>query len=129
MLILSRPDRYDNLIEHFRLPQTNTSLAATSHVVGCQISLERIAFLVGKYESSEGKRLINLDAEADRSFGWTPRRCDVYVGSFGDGLMEERVELVGELWSAGLRADLMYDDAVNIGLEEAMAECLAQGIL
>ena len=43
--------------------------------------------------------------------------------------MEERVELVGELWQAGLRADLMYDDAVNIGLEEAMAECLAQGIL
>lgn len=43
--------------------------------------------------------------------------------------MDDRVEIVGELWSAGLRADLMYDDAVSMGIEEVMAECLAQGIL
>lgn len=119
--------RYDNLVEHFRL--TSSSIQPAINLVGMQVSLERIALIVGKHESTEGKRLISLDAESQRSFGWTPRRCDVYVGSFGAGLMEDRVEIVGELWGMGLSADLMYEDGVGMSVENVMAECLAQGIL
>lgn len=84
------------------------------------IALEKITYLVGRFESAEGKRLLNLENEEARSFGHAPRRCDVYIGSFGQtskGSMEDRVEIAGELWGAGCRADLMYDDAVDMSLE------------
>lgn len=116
------PPRYDNLVEHFRL--TTSSVQPDTNLVGMQVSLERIAFLVGKHESTEAKRLIGLDNEAQRSFGWTPRRCDVYVGSFGEGFMKDRVEIVGDIWGSGLSADLMYEDGVSMSAESVMAECL-----
>lgn len=84
-------------MEHFRLPQTNNSVAPSSNLVGMQISLERIVYLVGKAESAKGKRLISLENEELRSYGWTPKRCDVYVGSFNEGFMEDRVEVIGEV--------------------------------
>ncbi|CED82329.1 eIF-2alpha kinase GCN2 [Phaffia rhodozyma] len=127
--VLAVGGRYDNLVDHFRLPQSNNSTSPTSNIVGMQIAFERIIFLVGKYESDQLKRLVNLDNEEARSFGWTPRRCDVYIGSFSQGLIGDRVEIAGELWAAALSADLMYEDAVGSGLEEVSAECLAQGVL
>jgi histidyl-tRNA synthetase len=96
------------------------------------VALEKITYLVGRFESAEGKRLLNLENEDARSFGHAPRRCDVYIGSFGTGSkgsMEDRVEIAGDLWGAGLRADLMYDDGLDMALEEVTAECLAQGVL
>ena len=124
--------RYDNLVEHFRLPETNTSVAPKANLVGMHVALEKITYLVGRFESAEGKRLLNLENEDARSFGHAPRRCDVYIGSFGagsKGSMEDRVEIAGDLWGAGLRADLMYDDGLDMALEEVTAECLAQGVL
>jgi hypothetical protein len=124
--------RYDNLVEHFRLPETNTSVAPKANLVGMHVALEKITYLVGRFESAEGKRLLNLENEDARSFGHAPRRCDVYIGSFGTGSkgsMEDRVEIAGDLWGAGLRADLMYDDGLDMALEEVTAECLAQGVL
>lgn len=120
LLIAVLPRRYDNVVEHFRLPETNTSISPKANLVGMHIALEKITYLVGRFESAEGKRLLNLENEEARSFGHAPRRCDVYIGSFGQtskGSMEDRVEIAGELWGAGCRADLMYDDAVDMSLE------------
>jgi hypothetical protein len=156
-----------------RTPPSRTSSGCRSRSRGSLISLGRpnppkvrLAMLLldvpcervlmDVFHPHAGKRLIGLEDETARSYGWTPRRCDgnflscaaceprlnpanlirfcsrylsVYVGSFAEGLMDDRVEIVGDLWSAGLRADLMYEDAVGSGLEEVMTDCQSQGIL
>lgn len=42
------------------------------------------------------------------------------------GLMSERLSICGELWKQGLSADLMYDEAVHMSLEEIVGESLGQ---
>ena len=43
-----------------------------------------------------------------RSYGpWAIRRCDVYVCSFSPGLIDLRLDIVKDLWQAGLKADLV----------------------
>lgn len=96
--------------------------------VGMAIGIDRLAHLVGRYESEVSKRLLLNEREAERSFGlWSPSRCDVYVASFGADQLQLRLEVVGELWRAGIAADLQYDD--NREIEEILADCHSQNIL
>lgn len=44
---------------------------------------------------------------APLSARWTPRRCDVYVLSFTPDLLQERLEVIKELWTSGISADLV----------------------
>lgn len=57
----------------------------------------------------------------------TWQRCDVYVTATGQADLEVRLGIVGELWRAGVRADLQYDDGRP--LEDVTQECLDQNIL
>ena len=67
-----------------------------------------------------------------KSFGyWSPSRCDVYVVSFQKGLMAERVELTATLWSNGIRADVMYESAIETTSDPMayVSTCAQEGIL
>ena len=92
------------------------------------VSSSRIAYHVGRYESAVSKRMMSKEAETERSFGyWSPSRCDVYVASFGPRQLESRLDICGELWRAGISADLQYDD--DRTLEDVVLDCQAQNIL
>ena len=71
---------------------------------------------------------MNKDNENERSFGfWSPARCDVYVASVSQVDLATRLSITGQLWRAGLKADLQYDD--DRPLEEVLTECHEQNIL
>jgi translation initiation factor 2-alpha kinase 4 len=85
--------------------------------------------MVRKYESGLSTRLMIKENEEERSFGyWSPavsedgicagrgsagetntdsrKRCDVYVAAGAQVDLTTRLSIVGELWRAGIRADL-----------------------
>ena len=67
-----------------------------------------------------------------KSFGyWSPRRCDVYVVSYTENQLAERLEITSMLWRNNISADLMYESAfVNGELkEDYFPLCQAEGIL
>ena len=55
------------------------------------------------------------------------QRCDVYVASVSQVDLAARMAITGELWRAGVRADLQYDDERS--LDEVAAECHEQNTL
>jgi translation initiation factor 2-alpha kinase 4 len=68
------------------------------------------------------------ERENERSYGfWSPSRCDVYIASFGPGQLDLRLDVCGELWKAGISADLQYDD--DRSLEEVVLDCQSQNVL
>ncbi|KAG9101505.1 hypothetical protein FRC06_002969, partial [Ceratobasidium sp. 370] len=120
--ILARGGRYDPLITKFTVPDRRTPIRATA----VQISVDRIASGLADYLSSSVKSLV----KEERSFGyWSPSRCDVYVASFQQGLLHERVELTKELWNHHIRTDLMYEEATQQSGEEHVRTCKREGIL
>ncbi|KAG8705429.1 hypothetical protein FRC08_001676 [Ceratobasidium sp. 394] len=120
--IVARGGRYDPLITKFTVPDRRTPIRATA----AQISVDRIASGLADYLSSSVKSLV----KEERSFGyWSPSRCDVYVASFQQGLLHERVELTKELWNHHIRTDLMYEEATQQSGEEHVRTCKREGIL
>jgi translation initiation factor 2-alpha kinase 4 len=61
-------------------------------------------------------------AVADRT-----QRCDVYVVGVPGVDLAARLAVTGELWRAGIRADLQYDDERT--MNEVERECLDQNTL
>ncbi len=51
----------------------------------------------------------------------------MYVAAVAQVDLAARLSVVGELWRAGIRADLQYDD--DRALEEVLVECLEQSTL
>ncbi|KAG8745969.1 hypothetical protein FRC10_006532 [Ceratobasidium sp. 414] len=120
--IVARGGRYDPLITKFTVPDRRTPIRATA----AQISVDRIASGLADYLSSSVKSLV----KEERSFGyWSPSRCDIYVASFQQGLLHERVELTKELWNRHIRTDLMYEEATQQSGEEHVHTCKREGIL
>ncbi|QRW14941.1 PEK/GCN2 kinase [Ceratobasidium sp. AG-Ba] len=120
--IFARGGRYDPLITKFTVPNRRTPIRATA----AQISVDRIASELADYLSGSVKSLV----KEERSFGyWSPSRCDVYVASFQQGLLHERVELTKELWASHIRTDLMYEEATQHSGEEHIRTCKREGIL
>lgn len=87
-----------------------------------------LAARVMRIESNIVQRLLRNHRDTERSFGlWSPSRCDVYIASYGPGQLDLRLELVGELWRAGLNADLQYDD--DRVLDDVLRDCTDQNVL
>lgn len=55
------------------------------------------------------------------------QRCDVYVVGVPGVDLAARLAVTGELWRAGIRADLQYDDERT--MNEVERECLDQNTL
>lgn len=120
--IFARGGRYDPLITRLTVPNRRTPIRA----VAVQISVDKIASALADYLSSSVKSLV----KEERSFGyWAPSRCDVYVASFQPGLLQERVELLKDLWNHRIRADMMYEEATQQSGEEHVHMCKREGIL
>ncbi|KAF8880897.1 hypothetical protein CPB84DRAFT_1817292 [Gymnopilus junonius] len=103
--VLAAGGRYDNLIARFQpMKQKSDSICA-----GIQIAVEKITAALASYQSASIKTLV----KEERSFGfWSPRRCDVYVVSYQEGYLQERLEVVSYLWQHNISADLMYESGL-----------------
>lgn len=107
--ILAAGGRYDKLIAHFI---HGTQAQHCPCAVGVSIAVERIVSAVSNDES------INL-----------PCTCDVLVCSTSEtSMLNERMRIVRELWSAGIPATLMYDSPAQFTLEEMQDHCRETGI-
>ncbi|WRT70924.1 uncharacterized protein IL334_007923 [Kwoniella shivajii] len=125
--VIAYGGRYDSLLEHFKQPAMH-SQSRRVFGVGMTIAVDQLARIVSKYESSLSRRLMEKPNEDERSFGyWSPARCDVYVAAFPHVDLSVRLNVIGELWRAGIRADLQYDDDRSV--EDVALECQEQNIL
>lgn len=50
-------------------------------------------------------------------------QCDVYVASFGKVSLQERLEIVRDLWHHGIRADFQYNDGSVLTQEDLVLHC------
>ena len=94
---------------------------------GMQVFVDRITTALVDYQISSVKTLV----KEQRSFGfWSPRRCDVYVVSFHPGYLQDRLDIVADLWNNNISADLMYDAGLpTYEYESAFDVCAREGIL
>ena len=52
----------------------------------------------------------------------------MYVASFGKIQLQERLDLVSELWAHNIRADFMYEEPTDLTPEYLTTKCKNQGI-
>ncbi|TRM58463.1 hypothetical protein BD626DRAFT_573474 [Schizophyllum amplum] len=124
MDVLAMAGRYDHLIARYTPPNVETEPLAA---YGMQVFIDRITMSLVDYQISSVKALV----KEQRSFGfWSPRRCDVYVVSFHPGYLQDRLDIVADLWKNNISADLMYDSGLpNNEYESAFDICAREGIL
>ncbi|KAG7085469.1 hypothetical protein E1B28_003030 [Marasmius oreades] len=121
--------RYDHLISRFASPKLKLASSSEQGIFayGIQISVDRVVWAVSAFQGSTFKSLLT----EKHSFGyWTPRRCDVYVVSYQEGYLQDRLEVVAQLWQNGISADLIYESAVQeTDPQEVTETCLREGVL
>ncbi|BEI98202.1 hypothetical protein CcaverHIS631_0305010 [Cutaneotrichosporon cavernicola] len=124
--VLGYGGRHDSLLDHFKDPGI---ISRPVHGVNLSIASDMLTRMVRKQELANAKDLLSKKKNADeRSFGvWAPNRCDVYVSSTSAVTIGERLAMCGQLWRAGIRADLQYDDGRT--LQQVIEECMDQSIL
>lgn len=114
--------RYDFLVQHFAHP--NATANRKLRAVGVNIAIQKLIRHLDMHQSEQVKYLVKAKNERMRSFGlWAPKRCDVYVASIGKVLIQERLEIVKELWKHGIRAEFQYNDDDYITPEDLMSLC------
>ncbi|KAJ9104140.1 hypothetical protein QFC19_004124 [Naganishia cerealis] len=125
--LLAYGGRYDYLLKRFSMP-TQRHARGEIHGVGLSLAIDYLAARIMRIESAIVQRLLRNERATEKSFGlWSPSRCDIYIASFGSEQLDLRLELVGELWRAGLNADLQYDDGRE--LEDVVRDCSDQNVL
>ncbi|KAI5477498.1 hypothetical protein MNV49_006345 [Pseudohyphozyma bogoriensis] len=108
---LAAGGRFDSVVAQLAAPDTRYS-GRCPHVVGFSLNLAQLSTAAAEWNATAGKALTKLKPESLRSYGpWAVRRTDVYIVSFVAGLVEQRLDIVKDLWKAGIKADLSYDDA------------------
>jgi translation initiation factor 2-alpha kinase 4 len=124
--VLGYGGRHDSLLDHFKDPQIHTRPV---HGVNLSIASDMLTRIVRKQELANAKDLMSKrKSPEERSFGvWAPNRCDVYVSSTSAVSIGDRLAMCGQLWRAGIRADLQYDDGRT--LQQVIEECNDQSIL
>ncbi|KAI8582596.1 hypothetical protein K450DRAFT_226018 [Umbelopsis ramanniana AG] len=126
--VLAVGGRYDFLVQQFSPP--NVMPSRNLKAVGVNIAIQKLIRHLDIYQTEQIKLLMNVKNDKARSFGiWAPKKCDVYVASFGKVLLQERFDVVRELWSHGIRAELQYDDRNDPDYpEELFARCRKSSI-
>lgn len=140
--ILAAGGRYDSLIQQFRHPVIGGPHRKV-YAVGVNVAMQKFITAISQYQtehfryfvanssksrnnSSGGNNSVN---DEEKSFGyWAPKRCDVFVASFGKVLLQERLELVKELWAHGIKADYMLEDGTDLTPESLVMTCKHQSI-
>ncbi|KAF8940243.1 hypothetical protein EDD21DRAFT_369155 [Dissophora ornata] len=140
--ILAAGGRYDSLIQQFRHPVIGGPHRKV-YAVGVNLAMQKFISAMSQYHSehfrhfmannksnrSHGVSVGSNPNDEGGSFGlWAPKRCDVFVASFGKVLLQERLELVKELWAHGIKADYMIDDGTDLTPETLATTCKHQSI-
>ncbi|KAG0372018.1 hypothetical protein BGX24_000851 [Mortierella sp. AD032] len=139
--ILAAGGRYDSLIQQFRHPVIGGPHRKV-YAVGVNIAMQKIIGAMSQYQTEHFRYFVasnksrgNANGGAgsghdeEKSFGlWAPKRCDVYVASFGKVLLQERLELIKELWAHGIKADYMLEDGTDLTPETLVTTCKNQCI-
>ncbi|GAA5975630.1 hypothetical protein JCM11641_003551 [Rhodosporidiobolus odoratus] len=127
--VIAAGGRFDEVVSRLATPEVRFS-GRVPHLVGFSLAVSKLSLAAAEANALSNKQLMGK-AEHLRSYGqWAIRRCDVYVVSFSAGLIDLRLEIVKELWSAGLKADLMYDDDfLTLTPEQLVNACRREGIL
>ncbi|KAI9307588.1 hypothetical protein BJ944DRAFT_254924 [Cunninghamella echinulata] len=121
--VLAVGGRYDLLIQHFAHP--NAAANRKLRAVGVNIAVQKLIRHLSIYQSDQFKYTTKTKNDKLRSFGlWAPKKTDVYVASFSKALLQERLEIVRELWNYGIKAEFQYDDITNLTPEEVANNCL-----
>ncbi|KAG0308416.1 hypothetical protein BGZ98_008036 [Dissophora globulifera] len=144
--ILAAGGRYDSLIQQFRHPviggphrkvfAVGVNLAMQKFISAIsQYQSERFRYFMAANNSNKSNRNHSMSAgsnsgyDEEKSFGiWAPKRCDVFVASFGKVLLQERLELVKELWAHGIKTDYMIEDGTDLTPESLTTTCKHQNI-
>lgn len=110
------------MIQHFAHP--NATANRKLRAVGVNIAVQKLIRHLDMHQSEQVKYLMKAKNEKMRSFGlWAPKKCDVYVASFGKVLIQERLEIVQELWHHGIRAEFQYSDGDYLTPEDLVSLC------
>ncbi|KAI9476503.1 MAG: kinase-like domain-containing protein, partial [Benjaminiella poitrasii] len=118
--VLAVGGRYDFLVQHFAHP--NATANRKLRAVGVNIAIQKLIRHLDMHQSEQVKYLMKAKNEKMRSFGlWAPKKCDVYVASFGKVLIQERLEIVQELWKHGIRAEFQYNDGDYLTPEDLVS--------
>lgn len=146
--------RFDDVVSRLAAPEVRFS-GRCPHVVGFSLAVAKLSVAAADANATSGKHAMTRKEEHLRSYGpWAIRRCDVYVCSFSPGLIDLRLDIVKDLWQAGLKADLvrllclfarslavlprsrrsallqMYDDDfLTLTPEQLVSACRREGIL
>ncbi|KDQ55382.1 hypothetical protein JAAARDRAFT_37399 [Jaapia argillacea MUCL 33604] len=122
--ILAAGGRYDNLISQFASPKAKSDAV---RAVAVQIAIEKITLALAAFQSTSVRNLV----KEQKSFGfWSPRRCDVYVVSYHQGYLHDRLEVAALLWKNGISADVMYEAGLPDNDHESHTDlCAREGIL
>ncbi|KAI8080591.1 kinase-like domain-containing protein [Thamnidium elegans] len=125
--VLAVGGRYDWLVQHFAHP--NATANRKLRAVGVNIAVQKLIRHLDIHQSEQVKYLMKAKNEKLRSFGlWAPKRCDVYVASFGKVLIQERLDIVQELWNHGIRAEFQYNDRDYLTPDELVSLCKKSSI-
>ena len=123
LMLIAGWSRYDALVELLAAP---TSRSSRPHVVSASLAVAKLAQSVSQAQEHWVKQVANHGGD---SYGpYARRRCDVYVASFGPGLLDTRLDIVVQLWRHGISADLLYDGDWQSS-EEAMASWRRESFL
>ncbi|KAI8337974.1 histidyl-tRNA synthetase [Chlamydoabsidia padenii] len=99
--------RYDDLVGMFTGGGDKKKKKKTIPCVGVSIGVERVFSLL--MAQQEQQRIKNNSIQ-------------VFVISVGDGLLRERMQLVKELWNAGINATFMYKNKPKLDKQWALCE-------
>lgn len=121
--------RFDHVVERLAAPEVRRA-GRCPHVVGFSLAVAQLSEAAATANTLAMKALSHAKTDAQRVYGhWAIRRCDVYVVSFTRGLIDHRLDVAKDLWKAGVRADVMYDDNfVNMSLDQIVNACRKEGI-
>ncbi|RIB06418.1 kinase-like domain-containing protein [Gigaspora rosea] len=128
--LIAAGGRYDSLIQKFRPPiASGVSVRQQIFAVGVNIAVQKIVIALENYQIAISKMIQKKKLEEERSFGfWAPKKCDVYVASFGKIMLQERLDLVRELWAHNIKADFMYEEPTDLTPEILAVSCRDKGI-
>ncbi|SGY15170.1 BQ5605_C013g07278 [Microbotryum silenes-dioicae] len=128
--VVAAGGRFDEVVSRLAAPEVRYS-GRVPHVVGVSISVAKLSQAAADANAAASKSLMNRRDESTRSYGpWSVRRCDVYVVSFVANLIEARWDVVKDLWKAGIKADLMYDDNfLSLTPEQLQSACRREGVM
>lgn len=127
--VIAAGGRFDHVVSRLAAPEVRFS-GRCPHVVGFSLAVAKLSLAAADANASAAKALASARSDSQKTYGhWAIRRCDVYVASFSQGLIENRLDVVKDLWRAGIKADVMYDDNfLNLTLDQIVSACRREGI-